>query len=184
MGSNPAAPTNKINGLYYPILDKDELLKQLPGLKKKIFYYKDYSLASMKDLFDKYLLDNSIYFDLDTTETSLFINNNNQFTRESFPSEIQYSSVYDIETINNNELNTLSVLFGGNQYLVKPQYGPYDASKGWLVKIKSNNNKSDFLSVESLNIKGQIRKFAPLKMNLFLTAINNDDLKLIEINEK
>ena len=50
--------------------------------------------------------------------------------------------------------------------------------------IKSNNNKSDFLSVESLNIKGQIRKFAPLKMNLFLTAINNDDLKLIEINEK
>ena len=174
----------KINGLYYPILDKDELLKQLPGLKKKIFYYKDYSVASMKDLFDKYLLDNSIYFDLNTTETSLFINNNNQFTRESFPSEIQYSSVYDIEIINNKDLNILSVLFGGNQYLVKPQYGPYDASKGWLVKIKSNNNKSDFLSVESLNIKGQIRKFAPLKMNLFLTAINNDNLKLIEINEK
>ncbi|MBT5011588.1 MAG: hypothetical protein HON00_01115, partial [Flavobacteriaceae bacterium] len=110
---------------------------------------------------------------------------NNQFTRESFPSEIQYSSVYDIEIINNKDLNILSVLFGGNQYLVKPQYGPYDASKGWLVKIKSyNNNKSDFLSVESLNIKGQIRNFAPLKTNLVLVAINDDDLKLIEINEK
>jgi len=39
------------NGADYPILDRDELFKQIPSLKKKYLYYKDYANANMTDLF-------------------------------------------------------------------------------------------------------------------------------------
>ena len=32
---------------YYPILDKDELIAQLPSVKKRVLYYKDYAQMSM-----------------------------------------------------------------------------------------------------------------------------------------
>jgi hypothetical protein len=40
-----------INQKYYPIVDKDELISQLPNLKKKIVKYENYANASVEDLF-------------------------------------------------------------------------------------------------------------------------------------
>ena len=38
---------------YYPIVDRDELVAQLAGLKQKLLYYKDYSDATIKSIFSK-----------------------------------------------------------------------------------------------------------------------------------
>ena len=46
----------EIDGKNYPILDKDELIAQLPSIKKKIIYYSDYSNLSINKLFDKKIL--------------------------------------------------------------------------------------------------------------------------------
>jgi hypothetical protein len=75
----------------------------------------------------------------------------------------------------------LDFLFGGNQYLIKPQFGRQDASQGWLVYGNENNT---FKKVIPLNIKGQIRDFNISKINskeYLLTTINNDSLKFYEI---
>ena len=37
----------KLNGKYYPILDKDDLISQLPYLKKELLYFKDYGNESI-----------------------------------------------------------------------------------------------------------------------------------------
>ena len=75
---------------------------------------------------------------------------------------------------------------GGNQYLVKPQFGRYDASKGWIFTIKNtNNDKIHFNNLRSLNIEGQIRKFGIIKnanKKLLITAINNEEFKFFEID--
>ena len=76
------------------------------------------------------------------------------------------------------------LIFGGNQYLVKPQFGRHDSSKGWIIDVKKNEDKLSFTNLKSLNIEGQIRKFELIylgKEKILITGINNKDVKFYEI---
>ncbi|MGB0879278.1 MAG: VCBS repeat-containing protein [Polaribacter sp.] len=168
----------KKNNNYYPIVDRDELVAQIANLKQKLLYYKDYANATISSIFSKEQLKNAIIKDIHTVQTTAFINNGNTFTANKLPNEIQYSNVAAIETLDLNNDGNIDILFGGNQYLVKPQFGRQDASQGWL--LYGNNDKNIFGKVVSLQIKGQIRDFKFSKINqkkYILTAINNDSLK-------
>ena len=74
---------------------------------------------------------------------------------------------------------------GGNQYLVKPQFGRYDASKGWVFNIENtSNDKIHFSNLRSLNIEGQIRKFGIIETKnkkILTTAINDQEFRFFEI---
>lgn len=144
-----------IDGKYYPIADKDELTSQLPALRKKIFYYKDYANASMADLFDAVLIESAIKLDAAVLRTTLFMNNGNGFDISSLPVEVQYSSIYAIEAEDLNDDGHVDLIFGGNQFLVKPQFGRYDGLSGMIIYGSTMGFHSD--QVEFLNVKGQIR---------------------------
>ena len=58
----------EIGGKNYPMLDKDELIAQLPAIKKKIVYYKDYSNLSIDQIFDKETIKTSEVLNLNTSE--------------------------------------------------------------------------------------------------------------------
>ena len=165
---------------YYPILDRDELVGQIASLKQKLLFYKDYANATMSSIFSKEQLQNAIKLDINTVQTTLFINNKSIFTASALPNEIQYSNIEAIETSDINNDGILDIFFGGNQYLIKPQFGRQDASKGWLLY----GNKNKYKKVVSLKIKGQIRDFnigeIDGKKYLF-TSINNDNLQVHEI---
>ena len=145
-------------------------------------FYKDYANASMASIFSKEQLDKAIKLDVKKVNTSLFINKNNTFISLKLPNEIQYSNMEAIEVFDVNDDGYLDLFFGGNQYLVKPQFGRQDASQGWLVYGDKNY---EFKKVIPLNIKGQIRDFNIFKINnknYFLTTINNNSLQFYEIN--
>ncbi|NNC69208.1 MAG: VCBS repeat-containing protein [Flavobacteriaceae bacterium] len=166
----------EINGKYYPIVDKDELISQIPSLKKKLLYYKDYAKADVNAIFSKEVIENTFFLELNMLESTLFYNENDKFEAGKLPSEIQYAPVYAISSTMSNPDGQLELIFGGNQYMVKPQFGKYDASKGWMVKGPFNKEKNEY-QVISLNIKGQIRGFDWLNYNnkRILIAAKNDD---------
>jgi len=131
---------------------------------------------------DSFILNgiNSIRLDINTVNTTLFINNNKTFANQDLPNEIQYSNVEAIEVFDVNNDGQLDLFFGGNQYLIKPQFGRQDASRGWLVY----GDNSMFKNAISLKIKGQIRDFNFNKINskdYLITTINNDSIKFYEI---
>ena len=172
------------NGKYYPILDRDELISQIVSLKTKLRYYKDYANATMATIFTKEQLEKAIFRDITVTKSVLFLNENNTFTMHSLPNEIQYSNIEAIETLDVNNDGLLDVLFGGNQYLVKPQFGRQDASYGWLML--GDDYGSQFGAVSTLDIKGQIRDFHKTKINnknYILTTINNENLVFLKVND-
>jgi hypothetical protein len=172
---------HKSGNNYYPIVDRDELISQIASLKQKLLFYKDYGKATIATIFSKEQLEKAIVLDINKVKTTLFINQDNAFTGRDFPNEIQYSNVEAIEIFDVNHDGKLDFLFGGNQYLIKPQFGRQDASQGWLVYGNENNT---FKKVIPLNIKGQIRDFNISKINskeYLLTTINNDSLKFYEI---
>jgi len=174
----------KIGNSYFPILDKDDLINQMPSLKKQLFYYKDYSDASIDKIFNPDLLNESTVLDIKTLESAIYINNNGKFNKISLPSEINYSPVFDIINYQPSDKNITKLIFGGNQYLVKPQFGRHDSSKGWIIDVKKDEDKLSFTNLKSLNIEGQIRKFELIylgKEKILITGINNKDVKFYKI---
>ena len=152
----------KVGDKYYPIVDKDELISQIPSLKKKFLYYKDYAKADIEKIFSKEVISNTKFVELNILETTLFEMENDKFIRKPLPSEIQYSPVYiiDYEDIDND--GYVDLFFGGNQYMVKPQFGSYDASRGWAMMGPIDKNQKE---PYNMNIKGQIRQLKWIDFN-------------------
>ena len=173
----------KRDGSYYPIVDKDELISQMPSLKKQLLYYKDYAKASMQSIFSEEALNRSYTVDLNMLESTVFINEDGVFKAAPLPDNVQYAPVYDIisDDINNDGYQDL--ILGGNQYMVKPQFGSYDASKGWVVYGEAKVSSSD-LKVHSMGIDGQIRQLEIIKYNnqkILIVALNNEETKFYKI---
>ena len=143
------------DGKYYPVNDRDELIMQMPSLKKQLVFYKDYANKSISDLFSQDILDESEIFDIDLMETSLFLNQAGTLNELLLPAEAQYSPVYAIASEDLNEDGFEDLVLGGNQYLVKPQFGRYDASKGLILFGSKDGFSSN--NLEFLTIDGQIR---------------------------
>ena len=172
---------HELNGRYYPIADRDELIAQMPSLKKKILYYKDYASMAMSDLFTSEVIDQAEKFEVDMLESSILINGASGFTIQTLPQEAQYSSVFAIEPMDVNSDGWTDLVLGGNQYLVKPQFGRQDALNG-LILFGSKEGYSSG-NIEFLDIEGQIRDIKKLKYKgdqFILFAINNQSIEVYE----
>jgi hypothetical protein len=174
----------EVDGDYYPVHDKDELIKQLPSLKKKLLYYADYANASMSDLFSEELLSSSLVLELDTTDSMILLSSEMGYQSIPLKDEAQYSSIYAIEKGAQN--NTSATLYlGGNQYGFKPQYGAYDASSGWRLDLNYENELTQ--QIRPLNISGQIRQLRVINTDsapdslILLAAINNQSIQSIYV---
>ncbi|WP_273568198.1 FG-GAP-like repeat-containing protein [Maribacter halichondriae] len=174
----------KKDSKYYPIVDKDELISQIPALKKKLLYYKDYAQADMQSIFSTQVLEKASVLNIKILESSVFYNKEGKFVRQGLPHEIQYAPVYEIVANDIDADGNLDLLFGGNQHSVKPQFGRYDASKGWA--IFGPHLKDDVQSVKNLGIEGQIRgiKCVDYKgQKIILVARNNDKTVFYKISK-
>lgn len=170
-----------IDGKYYPIVDKDELIRQIPSLKKQLVYFEDYADKSIDQLFTKEVLADTKIYEVDERRTGIFYNENGQFTFKALPKEAQYGPVYAIETDDLNNDDETDIILGGNQYLVKPQFGRYDALKGLILFGSKDGFNSSRL--EFLNIDGQIRHIKKTSFNgkdKYLFIINNGPLLTYE----
>ncbi|MFM7430059.1 MAG: hypothetical protein ACKO1F_09190, partial [Flammeovirgaceae bacterium] len=100
------------------------------------------------------------------------------------PGEAQYSPIYSFLTLDFDRDGVDDIIAGGNQYFVKPQFGRYDASCGWL--FKGVVTKGDYFVKPglALGISGQIRDITNLKVKAkeyLLFAKYDDELEIFEI---
>ena len=173
-GKLEAIYTYNIDKKDFPIHDRDELIKQLPDLKKKLLYYKDYANQSIKDIFNETQISSSQVLEIKETRSLLFMSDSPlSYSKKLLPEEIQYSSVHAINIFDINQDGLNDLILGGNQYLVKPQYGAFDASKGWIL-YGDDNSKTKFDKLLPLNIYGEIRDF-----NIVPSLKSSDSLLLI-----
>ena len=172
------------DNLDYPIVDRDELLSQLPYLKTKLLYFKDYENATMNTIFNEKIINESLVFDAVNFKSTLFLNQQGKFSTFELPQEIQYSSAKAIEVSDVNNDHVQDIIVGGNQFLSKPQFGRDDASKGWIVFGSNELNKYHFKSTVSMGISGQIRGLKIVELDgkkIIISAINNEKIQFHEI---
>lgn len=174
----------KVGDKYYPILDKDELLSQLPSLKKQLLYYKDYAGKSIDELFLKDVLDQTKVYEVKTLTSIVLLSDKSGYSLISLPLEAQYSPIYSSLIGDFDGDGIQDIIAGGNQYAVKPQFGRYDASSGWFFKGMLDKGNFSFAPGLDLGVKGQIRDIKSVEINkikYIFFAKYDDDLEIYKI---
>lgn len=169
----------------YPLVLRHDLVRQLPGLKKKYLKYHDYKEQTIEDLFSPEQLRTSVVREVYNLQSSILLNNGDgTFKMEALPLPAQFSPVYGIHVEDIDRDGHLDVLLGGNLYGVKPEVGRYDASYGLWLKGNGDGTFQPIRTQDSgLNLEGQVRDIEKIEVNgrrLLLVAKNDEPMQVYE----
>jgi hypothetical protein len=173
------------NGISYPVASLDELSSQISGIEKKYPHYSDFGGKTVKDIFDKNAIDQSIIKRAVIFESCLFRNNGNGiFEITKLPVEAQFSPARDILVSDIDKDGKSDLILAGNNYAVRPSYGRYDASYGWCLLADTSHIYKALMPVKSgLKIIGDARKIVTIDVSgkhYLVAAVNNGDLQIFK----
>jgi hypothetical protein len=171
-----------LNGQEIPLANKEELVKQMPDLRKKFIYAEDFARSTVEKIFSKEKLLEAQKYEADYFANAILINQGNlNFTVAALPWEAQLTSYRDAVIINANNDKLPDILLAGNYYDNNIQLGRYDADFG-TVLINSGNGAFSCENLNGSTIKGQVRRIKEItigKQQAFILAKNNDSLRVI-----
>lgn len=128
----------------YPFASRDQLVKQIPSLKKKFLHYKDYRDVKLEDIITPLQKGNSALMKVEEFRSVILEYDSGKFKLTPLPMEAQYFPVYGIKSTDLNGDGNLDVLLTGNLSATQPDFGSYDAGVG-LILI--GDGKGDFRSM-------------------------------------
>ncbi|MCD4735457.1 MAG: VCBS repeat-containing protein [Bacteroidales bacterium] len=165
------------NGISYPIASLDEMASQMVGFKIKYPNYSDFGGETVKDIFGKKKVDQSVIRSAVLFETCLFLNNGDgTFEIDELPKIAQFSPVRDIFVHDFDHDGQHDLVLAGNNYAARPSVGRYDGSDGWCL-LGEGHGFSVLMPAESgLRINGDARRIHPIEImgEHFLVAVVND----------
>ena len=174
-----------IQGKNCPVVQKDELLKQIPSLRKKYLKYRTYAHASIFDIFAEKEMKSGISLLANNMKTCYFENNAGKFTCKPLPNEAQVSITKSIECRDFNNDGKLDILLVGNSNYSEVETGSYDAGNGCLLL---GDGKGGFMATQNRNTglwaNKEARNSAIVtlanKQKMLLVANNNDKLQVFK----
>lgn len=177
--------THYIDGKEYPFYTKDEMVKQLPHLKKQFLSYQKFSESTMRDIFKPEEIKQSEVFIANRFDHVLVENSGDRkFRIKSLPKGTQFSTMQAITSFDFNDDGILDVIAGGNFYPTNVQMGRYDASYGSLLLGKNKNEFNDIPPYQSgLVLEGEVRILKQVMVNdrrVILAGRNNNSLQVFE----
>ena len=186
-GKKEQVLTYFVNGKEIPFVNKDELQKQMPFIKKKFLYAGDFAHASVTEIFGSKQWNAAAILSADYFANSVLINEGGlNFKTIPLPWQAQLTSYRDAQVIDANNDNLPDILLAGNYYDNNIQMGRYDADFGTVLVNKGNGNFA-CESLNGLSIRGQVRKIRPVDIagqKAYILARNNDSVKVIRFAPK
>ncbi|MFZ6011340.1 MAG: RNA-binding protein, partial [Bacteroidota bacterium] len=177
-----------IQGKSYPMTSRDELLDQIPMMRKKYVKYATYADATMETIFTKEQLAKAGVLTCTTTESIVLINNSQlSFTKKHLPIEAQFSKSQSILADDYDADGHTDLILLGNFFSYRTQLGESDASYGLFLK---GNGKGDFTPMTpeatGLFADGDVRAAVVIKdrqgQRKIVVAKNNDVPQTISIH--
>ena len=148
---------------------RDELLEQMPSLRKKFTNYTTYSTATLADLFTPDELGKAKKKKAVALQTVVLRNTGTnkapRFTKQPLPIEAQFSPAYALALVDVNNDRLPDLLIGGNRTYNRVRLGKADANRGQLFL---NVGKGHFRYVSMLQSglvwTGDVRAFATVRV--------------------
>jgi hypothetical protein len=173
------------NGKDYPFFSKNVLNKQMPSLKKKVLYAKDYAVSTIEDLWPKADLESALNLYCYNLETCWWENKGGKFVRHALPSPVQVSPVMGILAEDFNGDGKTDLLMAGNKYGFEVETGHCDAGIGSLLTGDGKGNFSWQSNVSTgFWASKEVRDLAVLRSKngrIVVVANNNGPLQLYQI---
>jgi len=162
----------------------DEIMKQLPVLKKKYLLAKNFANASLADIFGADKLSKSIRYEANTFQSTYFENTGGMnFKPHRLPDELQYSPVKSALVTDLNSDGKPEVIVGSNWYDCNIEMGRYDSGYGNILTIGANG-QMQVDPLGDLRIRGEIRRIEPIKTGgktAFILARNDSKAVMIQV---
>ena len=174
----------------YPALNRDDILSQLPPLKKKFLTYKEFANADIHQLFTEDQMKGALILHANNFKSSYIKNNGNgKFELHPLPAMAQLVPLNGIVTDDFNYDGNLDVAIAGNDYGNEVMDGRYDAMNG-LVLL--GDGKGNFTAQTILQtgffIPGDAKALIKLRgtdNNYLLAASQNQGpLKIFELKRR
>lgn len=166
-----------------PFANYNDLVRQIPLLKKNFLYAADFAKASSADIFSASVNSKPDVFTADYYSNAILMNSGNlQFNLQALPWEAQLSPYRDAVIVNANDDGYSDVLLVGNYYENNIQMGRNDADFGTLLL----NHGDGSFAVEILNgidVKGQSRRVSKINIagsEAYIIARNNDSTAVLQ----
>ncbi|MGO4911011.1 VCBS repeat-containing protein [Leeuwenhoekiella sp. W20_SRS_FM14] len=181
---DPILATYK-NGVQVLVHSRDDLIKQIPAMKKKFPNYASYANASLNEVLTSQEKSRAYSARAFTFASSVLMNNGDgTFAIHSLPTAAQLGPIYSILVDDVNNDSILDLIVSGNDFGTSVDAGRYDALKGLIL---SGNGTGGFQPMgiyeDGLNLEGQVRGSAVLAGNQssrYLFGRNSDSLTIYE----
>jgi len=186
-GSIDAVMTYYNHGKRVPVHPRDQLIEQLPFIKKRFPDYEGYAKATLNDIFTSKELATAKNFKTNYLLNSYVENlGSGKFSIKPLPIEAQFSSIFGTIVIDINNDDNLDIITQGNNYAPQVQMGQYDASIG---AIFIGNGKGGFInlkpSASGFYVPGDARAIALLRSaqdeTMIVSTRHNDSLSMFTL---
>lgn len=172
--------TREIDGFDKPIHVKNELISQLPSLKKTNLEYSEYAIKNIHTLFSKNAVEGAIVKEVNESRSMIALNEGGLgFQLKALPHQVQWNSVNTGIIDDLNLDGNLDLLLAGGENNLKPQFSKLDS--GFVSMLLGNGDGSfSFVPVEDsgLHIRGTVRSSVKLKAgnkSYFLFGVNDEN---------
>lgn len=150
-----------------PVVLKNDLVRQMPQLRKILPKYASYKDKTLADLFPAEILQKSLVLEANTLLSKLFLNNGDgTFETALLPDPAQVSPLYAIWAEDLTGNGHIDLLLGGNQSRIKPEMGTNMASYGSILENQGNGKFSEIEpAMSGVYVPGETRQILPLTVN-------------------
>lgn len=180
---------NTQQNTLYPSVSLNQLVEQVPSIRKRYLYYKDFAKATMDDIFkQKEDEEPFLQFQCNELHSCWFENiGNGKFIKHQLPVEAQFAPVNAILCADINKDGKMDLLLAGNEYQTEVMTGRYDASYGCYLR---GDGKGNFFSVKPSEsgfiLKGDIKDMKMIRAKrkeLLIATVNNERLRAFSIKK-
>jgi hypothetical protein len=169
---------------------RDDVIKQMIGMRSKFQNYKSFASATIDQLFSKDQLKNALVLRANNFNSSYLRNDgNNKFTLIPLPAQAEISAITGMTVEDYDGDGNLDVILNGNDYGTEVSVGRYDALNGLFLKGDGKGGFSPLSIAESgIYIPGNGKALVGLrgKNNNYLLAAgqNRGPLKVFTLKRK
>jgi hypothetical protein len=145
------------DGVDYPVALRHDMIAEIPALAGRYPDYASYAGESVQELFSEGELSDALELKATRLESMIFWNEPEGFRGEPLPARAQLAPMYAVHAADLTGNGSDDILIGGNLYDVKPQAGPYDASRGTVISYIDGTLGSWPPEFSGISTNGEIR---------------------------
>jgi hypothetical protein len=172
-----------IKDTSYPYASRNEMLDEMPLLKNKFLYYKDYAVAKLTDIFSADEMKGMTELKVDELKNCwLQHTGDGKFILYELPVTAQFSAIQGATVINMND-GSKAIFAAGNFYPFRVQLGREDAGKGILLQWNKTTHQLNTL-FPNIAVDGDVRDVLAMNDHSIIISKNSDSTQVIQLVKK